>query len=900
MESEASATYEPLLTKGDLTETGSSILTITGGTGAVIGSGATIQVAQASAAVSGFLASTDWSLFNNKVSSTSLDTFSELNTFVSDKTLVNEEDAATIDSLWQFQGNASTTQLSAYGGLYVGTTGTTTILGTATSTFGAGIQTTALNQTGTATSTFARGIDLADGCFAIDGVCIGGGSGSGTVNAGLTGRLAFYNADGTTIDDTDFLFWDDTNNYFGVGSTTPGATLAVDGTAWLNTTSINLASTSATTLTVNYLSAATSTIISNSRYAWTLATSTTAKPIISIDTTGSGDEGQATTSIMGGFSVNSGAILYDYGANDTSIERLNLGNIRFEEDAGSVSWINLPITAAADGTRESYSAQIDSLEILTMYGQSNGSGGLKNVRTVIGTSTDAILGSANIPYGSLIVADGILCVDNSEGANCDDAPRSRGSIYSEGASVTEIDLAENYPTRDMALRAGDLVMLDPNNPVFVKKYDPMDSDAVLLGVISTKPGVLLGGFGDAHFTSEKKAPVTLSGRVPVTVSNEAGPIAAGDRIAPSLISGVGMKATTTGMTIGIALEPFNAPTTTQATSSIMIFVNLAYYFSPSDLAFDPLTGFIENGSTTTATTTEGELTSTFAVVLDFFESLGVKIAQGFTRITNLFAGNLTVGTTEKPTGITLYDEATGEPYCIKIINGAFASQAGTCQSLSDEPAPEGEEGELPGGQNTDTQAPVITLVGNEIAEIEVGATYSDPGATVEDNVNDNLGIHVTVDGAEVTQVEIDASLPGEHTIIYSATDQAGNTGTAQRLVVVSIPDSGNSTATTTPEAPADTTAPVITLIGEATISIEEGENYTDAGATAFDETDGDLTNEVTVDNPVDTATPGSYTVVYRVFDTAGNSTEESREVIITQKPQPLVIEESISTTTPQE
>ena len=55
------------LTFGNLTETGtSSILTINGGTGAVIGSGTSIQVAQASSTTSGFLSNTDWSTFNNK------------------------------------------------------------------------------------------------------------------------------------------------------------------------------------------------------------------------------------------------------------------------------------------------------------------------------------------------------------------------------------------------------------------------------------------------------------------------------------------------------------------------------------------------------------------------------------------------------------------------------------------------------------------------------------------------------------------------------------------------------------------------------------------------------------------------------------------------------------------
>jgi phage gp45-like len=62
------STFATPITTGNLTETGSSILTITGGTGAVVGTGATLQVKQANASQSGFLSSTDWTTFNNKLS----------------------------------------------------------------------------------------------------------------------------------------------------------------------------------------------------------------------------------------------------------------------------------------------------------------------------------------------------------------------------------------------------------------------------------------------------------------------------------------------------------------------------------------------------------------------------------------------------------------------------------------------------------------------------------------------------------------------------------------------------------------------------------------------------------------------------------------------------------------
>jgi hypothetical protein len=62
------STFATPVTTGNLTETGSSILTITGGTGAVVGSGTTLQVKQASASQNGFLSSADWTTFNNKLS----------------------------------------------------------------------------------------------------------------------------------------------------------------------------------------------------------------------------------------------------------------------------------------------------------------------------------------------------------------------------------------------------------------------------------------------------------------------------------------------------------------------------------------------------------------------------------------------------------------------------------------------------------------------------------------------------------------------------------------------------------------------------------------------------------------------------------------------------------------
>ena len=214
-----------------------------------------------------------------------------------------------------------------------------------------------------------------------------------------------------------------------------------------------------------------------------------------------------------------------------------------------------------------------------------------------------------------------------------------------------------------------------------------------------------------------------------------------------------------------------------------------------------------------------------SAVLDYFSSLGAKITNGFAYFKNLLAETLTVGTSEKPTGITLYDEATGEPYCLKVVNGQTQTVAGACANVetpfpSDaqgSPSADGSGGDDPpaGGEpltDSDTEAPVITLLGNNPAEISIGSTYGDLGATVADNVDDNLGYKVSVDGGPErypNEILIDTSVAGEHTIIYKATDNTGNIGTAERIVRVVDPNAAVAESELTEGPTATTTEPSI-------------------------------------------------------------------------------------------
>ncbi|MEE9310391.1 MAG: immunoglobulin-like domain-containing protein, partial [Cocleimonas sp.] len=163
--------------------------------------------------------------------------------------------------------------------------------------------------------------------------------------------------------------------------------------------------------------------------------------------------------------------------------------------------------------------------------------------------------------------------------------------------------------------------------------------------------------------------------------------------------------------------------------------------------------------------------------------------------------------------------------------------------------------------DVDDTAPVITLVGADVSQ-ELGTAYTDAGATAVDNTDGDKTNDIVVAGDTV-----DVNTAGTYTITYNVADDAGNNAVeVTRTVTIT----------------ADATIPVITLTG-ADVSQELGSAYTDAGATAVDNTDGDKTNDILVaGDTVDVNTAGTYTITYNVADDAGNNAVEvTRTVTIT-------------------
>jgi peroxiredoxin len=143
------------------------------------------------------------------------------------------------------------------------------------------------------------------------------------------------------------------------------------------------------------------------------------------------------------------------------------------------------------------------------------------------------------------------------------------------------------------------------------------------------------------------------------------------------------------------------------------------------------------------------------------------------------------------------------------------------------------------------------------------AAFTGAGGSASDNCGINQGSFT-----HVGDVSDNNTCPEVVTRTYQIADLCGNTATCTQLITID-----------------DLTPPTITLLGPATIYICYGDTYTDLGATADDNCQGDVTANIVVGNPVITSIPGTYTVTYNVSDACGNpAIEVTRTVVVEEEP----------------
>ena len=266
----------------------------------------------------------------------------------------------------------------------------------------------------------------------------------------------------------------------------------------------------------------------------------------------------------------------------------------------------------------------------------------------------------------------------------------------------------------------------------------------------------------------------------------------------------------------------------------------------------------------------------------------------------------------------------------------------------------------------DTTAPVITLNGDDPMTVAYGSVFTDPGATVIDNVDGSWTVY--------SEVAVDTSTPGDYILTYNAADLDGNaadevtrTVTVEEKPPLEIPDlyyywdvtegymyqqttgdnytvvlyddspidsgyyleydneantglaygateglyysvewtdpvdglcylsysEGYESSDDAAAAPADDVTltcytsvdvipPVITLIGDASVNVESGGDFSDPGATVrdWDESDN-YTVYASDDDGFDIDTPGEYTFTYTADDGVNSAEPQTRTVTVT-------------------
>jgi len=278
---------------------------------------------------------------------------------------------------------------------------------------------TNVTSTGTTANQFSGDINLPSGkCFSINAICVLSEGGNGTVNSGVSGALAFYNANGTTVDDT-ALYWNNSNSRLGVATTTPDAALEINSATGNN---LRLTFNDANGSATNFASFAV-----NSSGNLTIAPS------------------GGLTNLTGGLSV----------SGNTATATLNVsGNTTIGDDQSDTTTFNSGALTFFTDTTVALTGGVNGLNFAT------------NTLSIDGTNSRVGIGNAN-PSAKLQISDGTTVASslvNSEYLILSANSQSTGlSLVSSGSTATNNGVIRGVRSRNttsapQAVQSGDSVL----------------------------------------------------------------------------------------------------------------------------------------------------------------------------------------------------------------------------------------------------------------------------------------------------------------------------------------------------------------------------------------------------------------------------------------------------------
>jgi hypothetical protein len=611
-------------------------------------------------------------------------------------------------------------------------------------------------DTGTSTFSSSGGLNITAGCFAVRGVCVGGGTGTGTVNSGTSGQFAYYASDGTAVSSNSNLVVSGSN--IGVGTSTVYSKFSVWGAGTGTGQLFSLVNNASTTI-LQALDNGNIGIGTTSPYAALSVVGSTGVVANIFHATGTA----ATSTFAGGLNVGNGGLVYDFSTGKTAVNNIALGALSFEDNAGFVSWTDLTVTSSATaGTVEGFVAQIDSSPLLSLYAESDGAGSIRNQAVGIGTSSPwsklsvwgngastgklfSLVNSASttvlqaldigrIGMGTTTPAWVFQIASTSAGT---------GTSFRPQLALTDTGATTNQKHWTLGSLGGNFY-LGTSSDVFATS-----SIAALTVLGNSKTGVatstpwttfaVVGSLGlSSSLTSGTTGNYLCINTTTYEVTSGNTCSASSERFKENVLP------VEYGLSTVNALRPvtFTYKKSADPDGRVRIgfiaeevqdlipeLVNLDKDGLPESVDYAKLTPILVKAiqdqqlqilalqsaasstsasifsASSTALALAGDATFIDVIVDKIKLSLQSATDWVFARLSATLAvfttvesttltsssitatSSLVVGSTAKPTGITIYDKANGAPFCLTLINGTLVPAAGSCESQTSDTVP---------------------------------------------------------------------------------------------------------------------------------------------------------------------------------------------------------------------
>ncbi|MFZ3131136.1 MAG: immunoglobulin-like domain-containing protein [Desulfosporosinus sp.] len=250
-------------------------------------------------------------------------------------------------------------------------------------------------------------------------------------------------------------------------------------------------------------------------------------------------------------------------------------------------------------------------------------------------------------------------------------------------------------------------------------------------------------------------------------------------------------------------------------------------------------------------TVSNPTTTGFTVALS--PSLDALTASNFTLL-NSSNNHVTI------TGVTTSDN--GATYTISAALSAGQTYTVTAANT-------GYDFGSPVNLTVTNQSPVVTSLSPRYGRVSGGTTVIITGTGFTGATA--VQFHYITGAASTTT---NASFTIDSDTQITATTPAAPPGASGQFPVTVTTPNGSSPIEQTGDVFTYTVKPVITLNGLSDVTVQVGGAYTDAGATAINSSDVDITSSIIATGTVDTTKAGDYTIHYNVTDSSGDVADE--------------------------